>query len=216
MYVNGYASSSITGLEWNHVTLAFNPKLYTDSANSFVIRFGNQSKGDFNIQNVYALDYSLDSIEALSMHMAFVGNYIGATASSDTSSVSLVVVDKNEQLHSSSTTVYQPLQGQSKFRFDITATASSSLSTYVSNDMLGSAQFVDGVRLVSGDYVLSLVDGKLYQLSGNRLVEVSTSNGDYVKVLSGIEFKNRVFTKSGGVFTDSSFVEKFVYLGTQS
>lgn len=217
MYVNGYVSSSVTGLEWNHVMFSFNPKLYTDSTNNFIVRFGNLTKGDFNIQNVYILDSFLTSNDALMTHIAFVGNYIGVSASSDTSSVSLVLVDKDEQLHSSSTTVYQPVQGQKKFRFGIRATASSSLSTYVTNDMLGDAQFIDGVKLNASDYILSIIDNKVYQLSSNnKLVEITTADGDYVNVLSGRQFKNRVFTKSSGSFIDLKFVEKVVYLGTQS
>lgn len=220
MYVNGLTSASLTGNYWNHLSFTFNPKLYTDSNNTFIIRFGNMSNGDFNIQNVYMLDYFLDSNQIYGIHNGFTGIGVSISASATTSSMSIIVSDKNEAVNTSSYTgmIYQPIPQQLRFKADVSAVVDTTLTPYVSTTkMVGDRLYQDGIKIDDGDYVISLYDNKLYQLSGSTglLVEVSISNGDYFNVMSGIEYGNRYFVKTSSGIIETDLIQKIEFMSTE-
>lgn len=219
IYINGASANTITGSDWNHIMFTFDPKLYTYSENDFIVRFGNSSKGDFNIHNIYILDYYLLPSLASAMHRAFIGNNIAVSASATIASQSIVISDKNESKHSSSVTglVYQPIPGQKQLKLDVALATEGSASTYMTVDMVGDSLFYDGMRLDSGDYILSLADNEVYYLSDStdNLSKISTTNGDYVVVTDGVEFGGRLYVKSNNQFIEEQPIEKISFMGTE-
>lgn len=220
MYVNGTISNSASSLDWVHMTFTFNPKLEIDADNDFTVRFGNASKGDFNIQNIYMVDRYLFEEDMLALHGEFSGQYVAVSASNSVPSTSLKLIDKDESRHSSSVTgnVYQPLPAQTRLAYDITAVSNFSLSAYTSTlPLVDGMLYHDGVRLQDGDYVLSLVDNALYIVNSNDdfLTVVPTSNGDYVNVLRGQEYRLKTLVKVSGVFIPTQFIEKIAYVSTE-
>ncbi|NDB84198.1 MAG: hypothetical protein EB127_16000 [Alphaproteobacteria bacterium] len=213
-YNNGIVSNPLYDNEWQHITFTFNPKLQTDSSNNFLIRFGQTASGDFQIQNIYMLDTAINSTDVRNIHNAFTGASI-SISTGETASGSIRMIDKDEALHSSSvtSTIYQPYQGQGKFIYDINLVTASSLSVFVSSSALvRDFRYFDGVLCSLNDRVLSLADNNVYQVnSSNGLTLLSTSNGDYVNVLSGIEYKNTKWLKTSGSFSQMPFLNKINY-----
>lgn len=212
-YLNGSTASTIYSNEWCHSTFVFNPKLQTDSDNNFLVRFGNTSKADFNIQNVYITDMSLSSNEIQYLHSEFTGGD-SVIFSGDLSSTSLSILDKNETNHSSSVTgsMYQPLSTQNKFIYDVKVAIDTSASQFVSTVMTGDSLYFDTVPVIENDIILSLADNQLYKVTSSATLEtVSSSSGDYVYVLSGLEYGNKNFINTSGSFTKTGISKKFVY-----
>jgi hypothetical protein len=221
-YLNGITASTIYSDEWAHVMFTFDPKLTISGSSNFLLRLGNETKADFQVQNLYMLDFFLDSGQASAMHGNFVGNFVGVSASATTASPSIRFVDLDEARHSSSITrsVYQPVPqttgSPSRLGYDVTVAASMSLSGYVSaSPFARGALFQDGVVIEPNNYILSLVDNQIYQYNSalSKLVPVSTSVGWYVNILSGIQFEGRKFLKTSSSFSPIQIIEKLTFSG---
>lgn len=214
MFVNGTYSSSLYDDRWAHVTFIFDPKLRTAASSDFVVRFGNTSKANFQIQNIYILDNLLDQININYINNSFTGNtsYISA---GDSASASILILDKDEALHTSSVTnlVYQPYSTHNKFLTDVVAVTASSASQYLTTQLTKAAQFFDGVKVNIGDRILSTLDNKIYQVQANStLSEISSVLGNYVHVLGGVKFGNYNFINTASGFIKAPFLEKIAYL----
>jgi len=209
-FINGQYGTSVYDDEWLHLTFIFDPKLKTVSSANFVVRLGDTQKANFQIQNIYILDNLLDTMSIYNIHNAFNGDS-AYVVGGDSSSASLKIVDRDEAKHTSSSTysVYQPYLDQSRFLTDVAAVTELSASAYTSVGLSRTAQFFDGVKVVLGDRILSTLDNKVYEVQSNStLLEISSSNGDYVHVTNGVEFYGFNFLKSNGVFAKAPFLEK--------
>lgn len=214
MFLNGSYASAVYDDQWAHLTFIFDPKLKTSSSSNFIVRFGNTTKANFQIQNIYILDNLLDQVNINYIHNAFTGN-VSYISGGDTASFSIKVIDKDEALHTSSLTavVYQPYTDQNKFLTDVVAVTASSASSYLTTALTKSAQFFDGVKVITGDKILSTLDNKVYQVqSDSKLLEISSITGNYVHVLDGIKFGGYNFIKTSSGFIKAPFLEKVVYL----
>lgn len=213
-YMNGAYASTTYSNEWLHMTFVFSPKLETNSDNNFLIRFGDQEKSNFNIQNLYILDTTLSNVEVNYLYYEFVGGYTFISAG-DTASASIKVFDKYEQIHTSSitNTVYQAYPEQLKFKYDVTVATELSASPYVSTQMSGDTKYFDGFEIKTGNRVLSLADNKIYTASANnKLVEDTTViNGDYIHVLCGQEYSEANFIKLSSSFTQTTVLDKVIH-----
>lgn len=216
-FINGTASGTLEDSIWQHVTLTINPKLQTEDPNNFIVRFGQEGFGDFQVQNLYLLDEPVGPIEVRCIHNSFTGAS-AIVVSGETSSASLLVSDRDERVHSSSVTfdVYQPYTNQTRFFGDISLVTESSLSSYIGSPTVklqGDNRFFDGFLSALSDIVLSTADNQLYRINSTGGVDtVSTSNGDYVRVLSGLEYTDTVWLKSSGSFSQAPFLYKVDYL----
>jgi len=215
-YINGQVSSSIVDNQWQHVSFTFNPKLQTDSSNNFLVRFGQSGSADFQIQNIYLLDTLLDNTEIRYLHNTFTGAS-AILSTGESSSASLLILDKDERRHSSSATsvVYQPYKDQLKFLIDVDLVAEVSLAAYLGSPttkLTGDLRYFDGILSIESDLVLSTVDNAIYELnSSGGVTLVNSSNGDYVSILNGIEHIDSRWLKTSGSFTKVPFVEKITY-----
>ena len=213
-YKNGIYASTTYSNEWVHMTFVFSPKLETDSANNFLVRFGNQDKSNFNIQNLYILDTTLSSNEVNYLYYEFVGGYTFISAG-DTASPSIKVLDKYDGIHTSSitNTVYQAYQDQLKFKYDVNLVTELSASLYVSTEMIGDTKFFDGHQIQTGNRLLSLADNKIYTSNANnKLIEDTTVvNGDYIHVLCGQEYSESNFIKLSSSFIQTTVLDKVIH-----
>lgn len=207
-YINSKSSSVVYDNEWQQIIFAFNPKLKTKNGNNFLVRFGNTTKGDFQIQNLFIVDKSLNPLEIRYINNEFTSNNTAIIAGD--SSVSMTVSDKDEKNHTASTTgtIYQPLlPNQLRYKFDIDAVTSCSVQSGVilNND----DKYFDTYELNIGERVLSLQDNKVYILDTDSKLQIeSTSNGDYVKILSGMKYRDSAFVKKSGSFIKTELLEK--------
>ena len=215
-YINGTASNAVYNDQWLHATFTFNPKLFTSSTTNFLIRFGDSVKSDFNIQNIYILDTLIEATEVLYLHNAFTGASAIITSASTRPVIS--AIDKNENSHSSSFSgyIYQPYTTQNKFFRDISVATSDSASTFISTAMSGDSSFFDGIKVESGNTILSLLDNAVYEVgTDSKLSLLTVQNNNYIHVLDGLTYKNTDFIKSSGSFITLDSLQKIVsYLVT--
>jgi hypothetical protein len=211
-YLNGASAQTIYDKNWAHVAFAFDPKLDTASVNEFVVRFGNQSKSNFNIQNVYMLETLLGDIEISYINNSFIGGSAvvlgGHTASY---SINLVDSDESKNYSQDSEVIYQAYDDQNKILSSVIAATSNSASNFTTNELVGDDSYFDLVKVRQGDRILSLLDNEVYEVNASaKLVVVPTVNNDYVNVLSGQSYKNKAFVKLQGVFTETKLIPKIV------
>ena len=216
-YLNGTASPYLYDKYWQHVTITFNPKLSTSSADAFLIRFGNTNNSNFYIQNIYTLKSLIEQNEVNYLDYAFNGGS-AAIVSSSTNPI-INVKDNDEKKHSSSVTgiIYQPIDSQTKFITNVNSATDSSLSSYISSIVPNDdSAYIDGIKLQTGNRVLSLADNQVYEfLSTSLLTTVTTLNGEYVNVLNGMKYANANFIKTSGSFVRTDVLQKIVtYLAT--
>jgi len=223
IFLNGIAqgTSSVIMNQWQHIAFTFDPKLETDSSNNFLVRFGNTGSCDFNIQNLYMLDTSLGAQDIRNIHITFTGAS-AAISTGESASGSIRLSDKDESRHTSSVTntIYQPYSDQLRFLSDVRLVTEDSLSSYIGNPavkLTGDLKYFDGVESVVPDRVLSISDNAVYQLNVNGGVTlITTSNGDYINVIDGLEYIDTVWLKTSGSFTKVPTLEKIVYFLDQS
>ena len=204
-YLNGSSASTTYSNEWQQMIFVFSPKLQTDSANNFLIRFGDTSKANFNIQNLFIVDTALSELEILYIYNDFTSN-LKIIQSGDQSTKSLSILDRYEPKSTSSATgtVYQSISTQNNFIADVAAVTSDTAPA----DLYGDNRFFDTYEARVDDYILCLADNKLYQVDDNSLTEISTSNGDYVKIINGLEYAGQSFVKTSGSFTPTQLIKK--------
>ena len=209
IYINGNTASVLPSQQWAHLTLSFDNKLWTYDSNNFLIRFGDTASSNFNIQNLYMLEASTSLDDAEYLHYSFTGAGGNVIRVTDTASCSINVIDypENNFISASSNVIYQPLKDQKRYLTDITALSELSLISYVSASVLSAdLLYVDGFQLSEGDKVLSVLDDQIYQLTGSsQLITISSSVGDFIKVISGNQFKNSflIKTNEGFIFTNA-------------
>jgi hypothetical protein len=205
LYINGVSSSVVPSNEWTHVTFSFNKKLFTYDYNNFLIRWGDTSHANFNIQNVYIMDSSLTASAVGYLHKEFTGAGDYIIKVNDSASYSINFIDAPETNYSSSAinSIYQPLKNQLRFDKNVSALSEGSLSIFTSaSTMVNDDLYVDGHNVLEGDYILSLQDNLIYQLSASsQLVPQSNLNGDFVRILFGREHANEYYLYASSSFT---------------
>jgi hypothetical protein len=219
VFVNGTTSGVLKEDYWGHVSFSFFPPLQTTSDNNFSIDFGGAIGTDFNIQNIYIMQGQVSSTtEALQIHTNFVGGPKIVSNTKVTASADIVLNDSFEDDYINITLgkVYQPSFDQKKFLLNVQAAGKGSCVAQFSRAdnsyILQSDEFyVDNTLVQSGDYVLSNLDNKVVLISSSaRFSTVSTTTGDVVHVLSGIQNGEDFFVKSSsGSWTKIDFQEKF-------
>lgn len=207
-YVNGLSSSVIPSEQWAHLTFSFLDKLKTSDSNNFIIEFGGTGSSNFNIQNTYILEQSLNENEIKYLHYEFTGGNNEAIRINDSASYSFNIMDYPEQnfISASTNVIYQPLKNQSKYKFDLFAAEEDSLSQFVSaSTMTNDYLYIDGVNISEGAKILSLADNQIYELTGSStLVTISSSVGDLFKVLYGQYLGNSFYIKTASGFALST------------
>jgi len=209
-FINSAYSSATYSNEWQQMVFTFFPTLVTNASNNFLVRFGNTTKGDFQIQNLFILNNDLTELEVGYIYNEFSSTTKAITAG-QTSSVLMTISDKNETLHSSSFSklTFQPIPpNQIQYKFDIKVVTEDAVPT---GEISGEKRFFDAHEVTVGDRILCLADNKVYKVTASStLQEESTSNGDYVKVFFGMEYANEAFVKVSGSFISTELVEKIV------
>lgn len=203
-YVNGVSGSVVPAQKWAHLTFSFDDKLATYDKYNFLIRFGDTASSNFNIQNTYILENTLDLESVEYLHQEFTGTGNKKLEVTDSASFSFNLIDTQESDYTSSLngSVYQPLKNQSRFTYDVAAATSASLSMFVSASLISSDNlYIDGHILQEAETVLSFTDNQIYQLTGSAtLTTVSSSVGDFVKILFGQEHGNSFYLYSASGF----------------
>ena len=203
-YVNGVSGSVVPAQKWAHLTFSFDDKLATYDKYNFLIRFGDTASSNFNIQNTYILENTLDLESVEYLHQEFTGAGNKKLEVTDSASFSFNLIDTQESDYISSLngSVYQPLKNQSRFTYDIAAATTASLSMFVSASLISSDNlYIDGHLLQQSETVLSFIDNQIYQLTGSAtLTTVSSSVGDFVKILFGQEYGNSFYLYSASGF----------------
>lgn len=204
IYINGVSASIIPGQKWNHVIITFPEKLSTTSDNNFNIRFGDYQNSNFNMQNLYILESSLLDSYPQQLHESFTGGQSQTLSILDSASFSINVIDYLEDnfVSASSQVVYQPLKNQYRYLFDVAAVKETSLTEYVSaSTLFNDDLYIDGFNITNGDKILSLEDNQIYELTASsQLNPISSSAGDFVKILFGSQYGNTFYLN-----TDSGF-----------
>ena len=202
-YVNGVSGSVVPTQKWAHLTFSFDDKLATYDRYNFLIRFGDTASSNFNIQNTYILENSLNAESVEYLHQEFTGAGNKTLRVSDSASFSINLIDTQEDNYRSSLTnsIYQPFVSQSRFTYDVSAATTASLSMFTSASLIsGDSLYIDNHLLQEGERVLSLTDNQIYQLTGSASLQtISSSVGDFVKILFGQEYVNSfyLYTASG-------------------
>ena len=202
-YVNGVSGSAIPSNKWSHLTFSFDDKLATYDRYNFLIRFGDTASSNFNIQNTYILENTLNQETVEYLHQEFTGAGNKKLQVTDSASFSLNIIDTQESNYISSVTsnIYQPLNNQNRFTYDVAAATTASLSMFVSASLISADDlYIDGHLLQETEKVLSLVDNQIYELTGSAtLTTVSSSVGDFVKITFGQEYRDLfyLYTASG-------------------
>lgn len=204
-YINGIESSTLPNQEWAHFAFSFDTKLMTNDTNNFIVRFGDQSAGDFNIQNVYIMDSSLSASAIGYLHKEFTGAGQQIIRVNDSASYSVNFIDAPETNYTSSDNkyIYQPLKNQLRFDRNVIAASTESLNDFISASvMINDDLYVDGYSLSENDFVLSLEDNIIYQLTASSyLTAVSSTDGDIVKILFGATYGGSHYLYASGSFT---------------
>ena len=206
LYINGNSASVLPSQQWAHLTFSFDNKLWTYDNNNFLIRFGDTASSNFNIQNVYILENSFTAQDISYLHKEFTGGTESKLTVPPSASYSINIIDFNENIFTSASTgaIYQPIYKQKKYLFDIAAVKETSLKNFVSASLIltNDDLYVDTVNILPNNYILSLEDGQIYQLTASSTLKtVSSSVGDVVNVLAGQYFGSTSFIKtSASVF----------------
>lgn len=191
LYINGVPSTVLPNQEWAHLTVSFDNKLITSDENNFIIRFGDYNYSNFNVQNLYIMESSLSSSAVGYLHKEFTGAGSQVVRVNDSASYSINFIDAIETNYTSAsiTSVYQPLKGQLRFDKNVAAVTDSSLAKFISaSTMINDDLYIDGYGIEQGDFVLSIYDKLIYQLTASsNLIPISSSIGDFIKVLFGRE-----------------------------
>lgn len=203
-YVNGESSSVIPLQQWAHVTFSFPDKLATQDTNNFSIQFGGTGSSNFNIQNTYILEQFLSGEDIRYLHHEFTGANNQVIRVNDSASYSIGIVDAPEEkfISASTGTIYQPLADQLKYLDDIVAVEEDSLSRFISASiMVNDDLWIDGYNILVGDRILSYADKEIYQLTASsQLLPISSSVGDFVRILYGQYYGNTSFLKTNAGF----------------
>ena len=219
VFVNGTTSGVLKEDYWGHVSFSFFPPLQTTSDSKFSIDFGGAIGTDFNVQNIYIMQGQVSSTtEALQIHTNFVGGPKTISNTKVTASADLVLNDSFEDDYINITLgkVYQPWFDQKKFLLNVQAAGKGScvaqFSRFDNSYILQSDEFyVDNALVQSGDYVLSNLDNKVVLIASNaRFSTVSTTTGDVVHVLSGVQNGEDFFVKNSDTsWSKIDFQEKY-------
>lgn len=205
VFVNGSPSQVLPNQEWSHLTISFNNKLITSDENNFIVRFGDYNYSNFNIQNLYIMESSLSSSAVAYLHKEFTGAGNQVVRVNDSASYSINFIDAIETNYTSSsiTSVYQPLKGQLRFDKNVAAVADSSLTKFISaSTMINDDLYIDGHNVNENDYILSLQDNIIYQLTASSyLTTSSNSMGDFVKIAFGRTYKDNHYLYASGSYT---------------
>ena len=214
-FVNGSISQTLKDNQWQHVSFTFNPKITTTSSNNFLVRFGQSSSVDFQIQNIYMLDTLASPLQISYIHNAFTGGASAIIKTGESSVPSILFIDRNEKNHSSSVTgkIYMPFPNQNRFSRDVSSVHDDeTVSAFTTTSMSNDDSYIDGYKLISGDIFISLVDQKMYTFNTDRKIsEVSISNGDYVSVSNGITYSNTSWLKTTSGFVELPVLQKIDY-----
>lgn len=198
-YVNGVSASIIPSEQWAHITFSFLDKLKTLDTNNFIIEFGGTGSSNFNIQNTYILEQSLNDNEIKYLHYEFTGGNDQVIRINDPASYSVNLIDYPEQnfISASTNVIYQPLKNQSRYKFDLFAVEEGSLSKFVSASLMTNDYlYIDGINISEGAKILSLADNQIYQLTASStLVEIDSTVGDLYKILYGQYLGNTFYRK---------------------
>jgi hypothetical protein len=207
IYINGNSASVLPSQQWAHLTFSFDNKLWTYDSNNFLIRFGDTASSNFNIQNFYILEGSTSASDAGYLHYAFTGAGESILRVKDTASYSINVIDSYESnfISSLTKTVYQPLKNQKRYLCDIVAVNEESLSKYVSaSTLVNDNLYIDSFNIIAGNRVLSLTDNQIYEVTASsKLIAISSSVGDFVKVLFGRQYGNSFYIKTNSGFINT-------------
>ena len=203
-YVNGVSGSALPSNKWAHLTFSFDDRLATYDRYNFLVRFGDTASSNFNIQNLYILDNTLNESTVEYLHQEFTGAGNKTLVVSDSASFSLNLIDTQESNYRSSLTnsIYQPLLDQNRFTYEVAAATTASLSPFVSASLISSDNlYIDTHLLQQGEKVLSFTDNQIYELTGSAtLTTVSSSVGDFVKILFGQEYSNLFYLNTASGF----------------
>lgn len=212
LYINGLSGSVIPSQQWSHVIFSFNKKLETYDINNFLIRFGDSASGNFNIQNLYILSTTLSENSAEYLHEEFTGAKNKILKITDSASFSINIVDAQELKYTSSLNgdIYQPLKNQKSFTHEIAAATTASLSLFISASLMSADDlYVDTYLLQTNDKVLSFADNQIYQLTASaNLLPVSSSIGDFVKIVFGSEYGNLFYLNTASGFQGTQGILK--------
>jgi len=209
LYINGTPSSILPNQEWAHLTLSFDNKLITSDSNNFIVRFGDYSYSNFNVQNLYIMESSLSSSAVGYLHKEFTGEGSQVVRVSDSASYSINFIDAIETNYTSAsiTSVYQPLKGQLRFDKNIAAATDYSLTKFISaSTMINDDLYIDGHNIDENDFVLSFQDNAVYQLTASSyLITASNTPGDFIKISFGRTYKDNHYLYASGSYTLTPF-----------
>ena len=205
VFVNGYPSSVLPSQEWSHLTVSFDNKLITSDENNFIVRFGDYSYSNFNIQNLYIMESSLSSSAVGYLHKEFTGAGSQVVRVYDSASYSINFIDSIETNYTSSsiTSVYQPLKGQLRFDKNVAAATDLSLTKFISaSTMINDDLYVDGHNVSENDFILSFEDNIVYRLTASSyLTTSSNSTGDFIRISFGRTYKDNHYLYASGSYT---------------
>lgn len=209
LYINGVESSVLPSQEWAHLTFSFNNKLITSDSNNFIVRFGDYTYSNFNVQNLYIMESSLSSSAVGYLHKEFTGAGSQVVRVSDSASYSINFIDAIETNYTSAsiTSVYQPLKGQLRFDKNVAAATDLSLTKFISaSTMINDDLYIDGHNINENDFILSLTDNTVYQLTASSyLTTASNTTGDFVKISFGRTYKDNHYLYASGSYTLTPF-----------
>jgi hypothetical protein len=212
LYINGVSGSVIPNQQWAHITFSFDDKLATYDTNNFLIRFGDTASSNFNIQNTYIIGSPFTEETVKYLHEEFTGSGDKIIRIHDSASFSLNIIDTTEDQYTSDQNgdLYQPFPSQKRFTYDVVAATTDSLFSFTSaSAMSPDDRYVDGTLIDVSDRIISLTDSQVYELTASStLLPLSSSVGDFVKVLSGQRYGGLFYLNTASGFLISQGVAK--------
>jgi len=209
LYINGVSSGILPSQEWAHLTVSFDNKLITSDSNNFIVRFGDYNNSNFNIQNLYIMESSLSSSAVGYLHKEFTGAGSQVVRVNDSASYSINFIDTIETNYTSSsiTSVYQPLKNQLRFDKNVSAATDMSLTKFISaSAMINDDLYIDGHNINENDFILSLTDNTVYQLTASSyLTTASNVTGDFIRISFGRTYKDNHYLYASGSYTLTPF-----------
>jgi hypothetical protein len=186
IYINGVSGSTITPNVWNHITVVFDTRLLVTSGNNPVITFGNSSNtSGFYMDEITVFDKSLSSDEALTLNKIYKGTNIVTIGDTSDANKRISIYDSEV---SNTSSIYQPVNGETAVLEPVNFIASSFPGTYNSvSDIM-----IDGVRISIGDRIL---------VPGLGIKEVSTITKGSAVTYTGseINYTNSIVYVSEGL-----------------